>query len=506
MPDDWSWFWAGENRRDNMLRDELEGLQATASASSAQSARLSSQLRTLQGSMESRLQALSTAFDAYVELGDVREQLAGYPDTGAVRRDASRALAVLVKGGVPDRVDGRGVAYWLVDAINEVIDLAGPAGAADLAAGAPRSSTPSLPGSQEHEMFVVAALGWLGHGERVGGRVAPLLVGDGALAAPQVLLWRAAVHGLFGDVLDDVRGAWQHDLDLAPPVWDAVAREAAGSPGPVETLRWVRDLLQGEWTPARAEDAPAPDDRAALRSLVDALLGAGLGDERTLLERARVLRARIEDPGTAEADPREEPPRTSTTALVQQALLDPDVSPAARTTLAAWVRPGLAAVAAQTAARVAGEQPAPTRARTEMGDVEVGTEGVDPGRLAELDARAAQRWSSSAARRLAPAVVAGVTLLVGLVLVVTDAGGLRGLGVFLLVVAAVAAGVLVRELLRTRARRAGLATTRQQIRDRVEHARAVAVAARATSDETKAQVADLARAVASATPVEPGLR
>ena len=29
MPDDWSWFWAGEGGRDRLLREELEGLQAT---------------------------------------------------------------------------------------------------------------------------------------------------------------------------------------------------------------------------------------------------------------------------------------------------------------------------------------------------------------------------------------------------------------------------------------------------------------------------------------------
>ena len=489
MPDDWSWFWSSEYGRDRMLRDEVEGLQATAYASSAQSARLSSQLRTLQGSMESRLQALSTAFDAYVELGDVREQLAGHPDTTAVRRDASKGLVVLAQGGVPDRVDGRGVDYWLVDAMNEVIDLA---------AGVPSSpSTASAagPSSQEHEMFVVAALGWLGHGERVSGRVAPLLVGDGALAAPQVLLWRAAVHGLFGEVLDAVGSLWRRDLDLSASVWDAFAGDAARAPGPVETLTWVRDLVRGDWAPTRADGTPPPDDRSALRSLVDALLGAGLGDERALLERARVLRARIEDPGAREADPQAEPPRTPTTTLVQQALLDPDVAAGARQTLAGWVRPGLAAAAAQIAAQVAGEEPAPTLAHTEMGDVDVTSAGPDPARLAQLDSFAVQRSSTPRSRLLAPGVAAGITLVVGLVLLVTR---LSGLGVFLIVVAVVLAVVLVRELLAVRTRRTELVRVRQQIGERVEQARTVAVATRAASAETKAEVAGLARTITEA--------
>ena len=43
-------------------------------------------------SLASRIDALSTAFDAYVELGDLREQLDDFPDTAAVRRDASSAI------------------------------------------------------------------------------------------------------------------------------------------------------------------------------------------------------------------------------------------------------------------------------------------------------------------------------------------------------------------------------------------------------------------------------
>ena len=484
MPDDWSWFWAGQGGRDRLLREELEGLQATAYASSAQSARLSSQLRSLQGSIESRLQALSTAFDAYVELGDVREQLAGYPDTSAIRRDVAKGLSVLAEGGVPERVDGRGVDYWLVDAMNEVIRLA---------PGAPQGASAPAPSSQEHEMFVVAALGWLARGDRVGDRVAPLLVGDGVLATPQVLLWRAVVHGLFGDVLDAVRAVWLRDLDLAAPVWEAFARDAARTSGPVEALRWVQDLLRGEWAPPRdAEPPPPADDRAALHTLVDALVGAGLGDERALLERARVLRARIEEPGAPEADPRAEPPRIATTTLVQQALLDPDVTPAARRALAAWVRPGLEAAAAAISARVAADEPAPSVARTELGEVAVGTDGPDPQRLAQLDALAVQRSVAPRSRLLAPGVAAGVTLVAGLVLLATRFGGL---GVFLLIVAAVLAVVLVRELLAIRRRKAELVELRQRIRERVEQARVTAVATRATSLETKAEVAGLARAI-----------
>lgn len=69
MTDDWRWFWAGESGRDHILRDEVEGLHARLSSASAQTSRLSSQLANLTGSIESRLNALSLAFDAYWNWG-----------------------------------------------------------------------------------------------------------------------------------------------------------------------------------------------------------------------------------------------------------------------------------------------------------------------------------------------------------------------------------------------------------------------------------------------------
>ena len=129
VPDDWEWFWAGESGRDRLLRDEIEGLQGAASVARSQSARLSSQLAHVQGSMERRLSALAAAFDAYVELGDVREQLAGFPDTSATRREATAALRVLTRDGTPERLAEDQSGYWLAPAMNAVIALA--AGSAD---------------------------------------------------------------------------------------------------------------------------------------------------------------------------------------------------------------------------------------------------------------------------------------------------------------------------------------------------------------------------------------
>ena len=102
MGDDWGWYFTSADRRTSLLRDELDAVRSSASA---QTSRLTSQLRTLQGSIETRLSALSAAFDAYVELGDIREQLAGYPDTTVVRRDAMVAIESLAGGRRAERID-----------------------------------------------------------------------------------------------------------------------------------------------------------------------------------------------------------------------------------------------------------------------------------------------------------------------------------------------------------------------------------------------------------------
>lgn len=73
MSSDWTWSFRSEYGRDVMLRDRLEELESESDAASNRASRLSSQLARVQGSLETRLTALSRAFDAYVELGDVPE-------------------------------------------------------------------------------------------------------------------------------------------------------------------------------------------------------------------------------------------------------------------------------------------------------------------------------------------------------------------------------------------------------------------------------------------------
>ena len=229
MVDDWTWFFTSEGGRDRILRDEIEGLQSASTAAHRQSSRLSSQLAHLQGTIESRLSALSAAFDAYVELGDVREQLAAYPDTRAARRDVVQAIEAMGAGAQPDPVETGESDYWLPYATNAVIALHrgdDPAPDRDRA----------LSFARESDLFVTAAAGALGHAGGVAERVPALLVGDGTLTEPQEALWKAVLTGTYGDVWATLDQQWRTALpDDAH--WSGRLTAAAGSDDPVDQLR-----------------------------------------------------------------------------------------------------------------------------------------------------------------------------------------------------------------------------------------------------------------------------
>ena len=524
MPDDWSWFWATEQRRDSMLRNEIEQLQSTSSSARAQAARLSSQLTTLQGSLESRLRALSTAFDAYVELGDVREQLAGYPDTSAVRRDAMRAIAELGTGVVPDRVDDRGLDYWLPEATNEVVALT---------TGAPDGPPDLEPtGSPERELFVVSAVGSLGRGDRVARRVADLLVSDASLSRRQLVVWAAARDGVFGDGgVAEIGRIWRPALDLDGAAWADWCARQSRTQAPLETLRWLQRYLDGDVStapdPRGSAAAPAvglpsspvaadqldlvgaadgghratPDPRTeGLRGLVRELVDQGYGDEAALLSRARLLRARVEHP--TEPPPEVEAgadPNATVTAQVRAALASGALTPAAEGELRTWVRPGLRAAAVALAAR-ADAQPAPTTLiRTEMGELPVTPDGVDPQRWALAETLTRQLYPDEMKPVVVRAAVAGVLVVLGAVLV---GAGSTGLGVLTLVAAVVAGVMALRELLRVRGNRAALTELRERTRQRLSEARQSATWDEQNDREGRAEVAMLAAAIDRTTAAE----
>lgn len=352
---DW-WF----RDRDYVLRERLADVESQAYAASARSsARLSSQLSRLQGSLESRLNALSAAFDAYVELGDLREQLASYSESAAVRREALTAVAALGDGRPATPVDDRNSGYWIAAATNALIARIG--GTPDEQAEAQvRELDPS------GELFLVASAGVLGHGPEVASRVPALLPAAGdQLDHHQQIIWQAVVDGTYGEGLLPVLLAdWAGQLGGDGAEWWRWAQTQATNQG-ATTLDWIEQLTSVDPHAGSAAPLPGqqPSDSAGLRQVVFGLIDAGHGAERELLTRARALRARIEDPtadgATADADRSAEADPSGVPAIqaVRYSFLRAQPGTAARNDLRAAIAPGLlAAIESETPGLLRSEQ------------------------------------------------------------------------------------------------------------------------------------------------------
>jgi hypothetical protein len=137
---------------------------------------------------------------------------------------------------------------------------------------------------------------------------------------------------------------------------------------------------------------------------------------------------------------------------------------------------------------------------TEMGRLTVGVDGPDQPRLDHLEAITAETYATSRTALVVPAVAAGTALVVGLVLLATRPAGL---GVVLLVVAVVLAGIGVRNLLRQRSARATLAGVRSRTSARITEATATAQRVRQAWLEDRAEAATLVRVITGERVPEP---
>ena len=436
MTDDWQWFWAGEGGRDRILRDEVEGLHAQLSSASSQTHRLSSQLASLSGSIETRLNALSEAFDAYVELGDVREELAAYAEPAAVSRSVMGAVDALAGGRPATPVDPQGLDYWLPYAMNAVLGLV--AGRPDPAAmDRARALAP------EADTFVVATCGALGRGPAVADLLPLVLANDGELTEQQQRIWRATANGTFGDLSEGLAAVWRPALE-AEPVTGWASWVDAHASTPADGITWLRVLVapgkrlgppvttvgetrrNGDDTPLgqlprQHSQTPPPaaqtSPTAELRSVATELVGRGMPAEAALLRQSRELRARIEQPGrTPDA------PDTSTTepatvvTEVRRALQSSSTAPSVRAALVAWVSTDLASVVKRLTYTATRTPPVRETVRAAGAEVVVTPKGADPGELAAAAARLEALHHVPSRRFLVWAVALGVSAVLVLVL------------------------------------------------------------------------------------------
>ena len=234
------WFWASEYGRDRLLREELEAQAGALAASRARQQRdtskLRSELRNMQGSLEARLNALTNAFVAFVELDGIRKQLAAFPQHAEARRCAFQDLQVLLDGGVPPMrpdVDG----YWLPPAMSALR----PDGSVDPEQAAlARQRDP-----QAAPVFLATARAAFGAGEAVAAELPKLLTPDdqGTWAEWQLLLWGATLRGAFGPAALTTLTATFRPLIASADNWLEWARSQAGT-NDAKALDWVTSQLE----------------------------------------------------------------------------------------------------------------------------------------------------------------------------------------------------------------------------------------------------------------------
>lgn len=485
MPDMSNWYWTSDYGRDKMLREGIEAQAAIAARNSRSTARLRSQLNQVTGSLERRISALARAFDAYVELGDVREELSNMPSSATVRRQARDAIAILKANGTPPPLAEGQAGHWLATAMNRVITVVrGKVPTPDLEEG-PSSTfgpppafgtSPSGVGlaSPEARIFEALALCLLGHGADIGEQIPSLLTTDGGFTGEQRALFDATLDGHFGEEAivalgDTIRANLARSESSDWSQW--LTREAGSSE--TKLLRWVEfhttPVLELEgsteganpisvagYSPIAATEAEqGVDSIAVIEDLVGRIIEEGSPLERDLIHRATVLRRTIEHPDNAAEVPRWEMPSHPVDEIVRESFSRLDPGTTAHRELFSWILPHI-----EPRIREAMEpmelSESTTSVRTPGGTVEVSADGA----VASQERLARQSVEERYARPgwNLPLLIGAIVVMVVAILGCIPAGGLQ----WWLIPAALASGGLVArawwlhrpgesDLLRTRA-------------------------------------------------------
>lgn len=417
----------GEEGRTRALRDHLQSVDAAHRASTR---RLTSRLSDLQGNIDSRLRALTVAFDAYVALGDVREEMRMLPDWRETRAAVSDALDNLMSDQTAQLIDTGVHDHWVAHAMNAVIALVEEWPVA-------RHEARARELSDQAPMLVVTIALALGAGPALDGRLAALFDEKSTFDEDHLLLFRAAVAGMTTpEELRAVGTRLVAHLDR-PEHW---MKFLGVSMDRVQGLDLVTTFLDGErslrggkqpWSPGQLEQQ--------LRTRTATLAQAGSREEAELLERAQTLRRRIEQPNSPPPRPFEP---LSVIDAVQDALEHPEVPESSRSILITWIHAPLRS-ALEGWRELPAPEPEATRVRARLAvegapyqthNIDVTTDGGDREQIRRAKARlsAAEPAGPGHTFRLglgAAAAVLGFLLLL-------PGGGWQVLGVLLLLTAA----------------------------------------------------------------------
>lgn len=494
-------MWRTEWGNIRTLQEQLDQQAAHVAMAASEQRRLSSQLSKLQGDLAQRVDRLAAAFDAFVELSQLRDELVLHADAKRWRLAARRlvegtiARTALPAGG-PTMPAGDVDGYWLAPAVRglpEAIERGGDDGTLDEAAKRDELRTAT---------FVAAVAPLLG-AQGLASRWVPSAFpasGSGQVTRAERALWLAATDGLLPSTdLTAVVSALEARLAASSQTADVVAMLAAGapaSPGPVAADAVTGDAGKGpagtieRWAghverlaAATGTEPGSTDVEDDLLSVVRSLVEEGSVEERPLLDRAEQLGVLI-DPGLAGSHRHWDDQVGTVAELLVADAADGQHPQRARTALA-LLRTQLLAAAERLVDQTVVAPPA-------NGDVRIGGRVLQlaPDGTVDAVAFAAATSMPPTPRRLTPVAVAGLAaaLVLSIVLGVAVAPGWLLLGGL----AAIAgAGLWWSD--RTAARRD------------VELAAATAASARRTIDERIAAIdatrtraaADVARATAA---------
>jgi hypothetical protein len=299
VSDDW-WVERQQNKRIAGLQEDLSYVSASLSQARASQNRLKAELSKVSGSLEQRLNRLSAAFDAFVEISDLRVTLGLFDVHGRVRHQAKQLLDGSFVGEVAD-AEG----YWLAPALAGLRGVAD--GAVDEEAVALATARDPLRANTFHVLLAAVSGGrppllpdvipTLSESVPMYQRAMWLLAADGFFGPAGWELARercaTVVSGLTGDTLmDALRSA------AVPRTTEHTLKELDGG-GELSTalqgcekltaLRtWVTEALAGY----TGEQAAAVDP--LVRQSLVLLIDEGSSVELPLLARERELRAVIE--------------------------------------------------------------------------------------------------------------------------------------------------------------------------------------------------------------------
>lgn len=374
MSDNW-WTDYSQNRRLSGLEEELGNVSASLYQSRASQARLKSELSKVSGSLEQRLTRLSAAFDAFVEISDLRVTLGLFDSHGRVRHQARQLLA-----GEPvvDVTDADG--YWLAPALIAL------RGVADGALDEDALSLATARDPLRAKVFHVLMAGV--HGGRLPAVADVLPAVSESVGRHQRAIWLLAADGFFGPA------AWEHCASLLSEVADESIEDTLRSVSAPSTVTQVPKELDGGGDLATALQAcekltalrawvtstldkytaePAQAVDPLVRRTLDLLIDEGSPVELPLLARERELRAVIE--GKNEASTTWDSPIGTATELIREDLTAEQ--PDRRALALRASTPLLLSVASKFEAAARVEPPSSLAVRTRYGQVTITPETAD---------------------------------------------------------------------------------------------------------------------------------